>query len=91
MDYSNRFKQWFSFMIIPIAMKKHRNIKSSMLRDLSKGRLCEIEAINGVVCQFGDKVEVDTPVNDLVVDIVHQIEKNELTSSWENIELFQHI
>lgn len=88
-DYNSNFKKWISFKLIPIAMKKHRNIKASMLNDLSRDRLCEIDAINGVVCDYGDKVNVDTPVNDLIVEIVHKLEKKELTSSIDNLELFK--
>ncbi|XMB73165.1 ketopantoate reductase family protein [Mycoplasmatota bacterium WC30] len=89
LDYKNCIKQKISFMLIPIAMKKHRLIKSSMLNDLAKGRKCEIEAINGVVCKYGDDVGVETPINDRIVEAVHKIENGEFTSKWENIELFK--
>jgi 2-dehydropantoate 2-reductase len=56
----------------------HRALKASMLQDLEKGRKCEIDAINGVVCQAGDDYNIDTPVNDQVVDIVSRIEKGKL-------------
>ncbi len=87
-DYKSKFKRWVSFNLIPIAMKKHRNIKASMLNDLARNRLCEIDAINGVVCEYGDKVKVETPVNDLIVEITHKIEKNILKSTDENLSLF---
>lgn len=91
MDYHNRFKRMISMMILPIAMKKHRLIKSSMLRDLAQGKNCEIEAINGVVCSYGDKVGVETPINDRIVEIVHHIENGELTSNWKNIDLLKDL
>lgn len=37
----------------------HRKLKASMLQDLEKGRKCEIDAINGVVCDFGRKYEYE--------------------------------
>jgi len=88
MDYNSKFKRWISFNLIPIAMKKHKNIKSSMLRDLERNRNCEIEAINGVVCKFGDKVDLETPINDKIVEITHKIEKKLLKSSFDNLRLF---
>lgn len=91
MDYNSKFKRWISFNLIPIAMKKHQNIKSSMLRDLARDRNCEIEAINGVVCKYGDKVEIQTPINDRIVEITHKIEKKELKSSFDNIKLFDEL
>lgn len=88
MDYNNKLKRAFSLFILPIAMKKHKNIKSSMLRDLNHGRKTEIDAINGVVCNYGDKVNLQTPVNDKIVEIVSRIENGELKPEWKNIELF---
>lgn len=34
--YKNTFKRIIATMLIPIAMKKHRNIEPSMLKDLKK-------------------------------------------------------
>ncbi len=87
MDYHNIIKKHISLFILPIAMKKHKLIKSSMLRDIKKGRKTEIDAINGVVCQYGDKVNIETPINDKIVEIVHRIEANELKSEWNNLQL----
>jgi len=89
MNYNSWLKKQFSLFILPIAMKKHKNIRSSMLRDLAKGRKTEVDAINGIVCAYGDKHGVDTMLNDQIVTIVHQIEANELKSTWENIHLIK--
>ncbi|MBN2540022.1 MAG: 2-dehydropantoate 2-reductase [Bacilli bacterium] len=87
MDYHNNFKRWISLRILPIAMKKHKRIKSSMLRDLERGRKCEIDAINGVVCKYGDMAQIETPINDRIVEITHQIENTKSIPEWKNIEL----
>jgi 2-dehydropantoate 2-reductase len=87
MDYNNFIKKHISLFILPIAMKKHKSIKSSMLRDVERGRKTEVDSINGVVCKYGDKVTVETPINDRVVEIVHQIENNELKPEWNNLKL----
>lgn len=88
MDYNNWFKQQFSLFLLPIAMRKHQNIKSSMLRDLQRGYTTEIDAINGVVCDAGDQVNVDTPINDRIVSIVHEIETHKRASTWDNVTEF---
>ena len=88
LDYTNRVKKAFSFFIIPIAIRKHASLKASMLQDLEKGKKCEVDAINGVVCSFGRKVCVPTPMNDMVVEIVHRIEKGELAPSFDNMKFF---
>ena len=88
LDYKNSFKKAISFFIIPIAIKKHALLKASMLQDLEKGKKSEVDAINGVVSAFGKKVGFPTPMNDKVVEIIHQIEDGKLTPSFKNIELF---
>lgn len=55
-----------------------RPAKASMLQDLEKGQLTEVNMINGYVCQVGDKHSIDTPFNDKVVEIVSNIEKGKL-------------
>jgi 2-dehydropantoate 2-reductase len=62
-----------------------------MLYDLQRGRKTEIEAINGVVCEFGEKYSYSTPFNTRIVEIVHDIEDGKLTSSSRNIRLFDDL
>jgi 2-dehydropantoate 2-reductase len=87
MDYNNWFKKQISLMLLPIAMKKHKAIKSSMLRDIENNKPTEIDAINGVVCEHGKLAKIKTPINDRIVEIVHNIENNKLSPSWENLSL----
>ena len=88
LDYSNAFKRAVSFFIIPIAIRKHAKLKASMLQDLEKGKVTEVDAINGVVSMFGRKVGCPTPMNDRVVEIIHKIENGELTPSFDNLKHF---
>ena len=88
MDYNNFFKKRISLFLLPIAMKKHKEIKSSMLRDIGRGLKTEINSINGIVCEYGNKVNVETPINDKIVELVHRIEDKELKSEWNNLQLF---
>ena len=88
LDYSNPIKKAFAYMIIPIAIRKHALLKASMLQDLEKGKLTEVDSINGAVSEFGRKVSCPTPMNDKVVEIIHRIEKGELKPSFDNVKLF---
>lgn len=88
LNYTNPLKKAFSFFIIPIAIRKHAKLKASMLQDLEKGKLTEVDAINGAVSEYGRKVGFPTPVNDKVVEIIHRIEKGELKPGFENLKLF---
>ena len=88
LDYSNPLKRAFAFMIIPIAIRKHAKLKASMLQDIEKGKLTEVDAINGAVSDYGRMVGCPTPMNDKVVEIIHRIEKGELKPGFENLSLF---
>ena len=89
LDYNNALKRAFSFFIIPIAIRKHAKLKASMLQDLEKGKLTEVDAINGAVSDYGRKVGCPTPMNDRVVAIIHDIEKGKLKPCFENLQYFQ--
>ena len=89
--YKNGLKRAIATMLIPIAMKKHRDIEPSMLQDLKKGKKCEIDAINGVVCEWGIKCSVATPINDRIVEIIKKAENGELKPCMENISLFDDL
>ena len=88
LNYTHPLKKAFSFFIIPIAIRKHAKLKASMLQDLEKGKLTEVDAINGAVSEYGRKVGFPTPVNDKVVEIIHKIEKGELKPGFENLKYF---
>ena len=87
-DYDNIVKEKVSNLIIPFAIRKHKAIKASMLQDLEKGKITEVDSINGVVCEFGRKHKVPTPYNDRVVSIIHKIEQGERKPSFENLRFF---
>ena len=89
LDYNNALKKAFSSFIIPIAIRKHASLKASMLQDLEKGKLTEVDAINGAVSAFGRKVGCPTPMNDRVVDIIHRIEQGELSPGFDNLKYFE--
>lgn len=88
LDYKSGLKKAISFFIIPIAIRKHAKLKASMLQDIEKGKLTEVDAINGAVSDYGRKVGCPTPMNDRVVEIIHKIEKGELSPSVDNLKYF---
>lgn len=89
--YKGSLKRAVATLLIPIAMKKHRDIEPSMLQDLKKGKACEIDAINGVVCEWGKKCGIATPINDRIVELVKQAEAGELKPQADNIRLFDDL
>ena len=68
-----------------------RAIEPSMLQDLKKGKPCEIDAINGVVCEWGRKCGVPTPINDRIVEVVKKEQAGELPLEEKNIRFFDDL
>lgn len=89
--YKNSLKRAFGLFLMPIAMKKHRNIEPSMLQDLKNGKPCEVDSINGIVCEWGRKKNVPTPVNDLIVEVIKKEQNGELKLEASNINLFKDL
>lgn len=87
-DYRGPIKRAISFCLIPVAMKKHARLESSMLQDLRKGKACEIDFINGVVCEYGARFGVPTPCNARTVEIVHDIEAGKARIAFSNTALY---
>ena len=76
----------FALFALPIAMKRHKNLRSGMLADLEKGRKCEIDFINGVVCKAGKEAGIETPLCDKIVEITHGIENGLYEISPANLD-----
>ena len=89
LDYKGAVKRAISFFIIPIAIRKHAKLKASMLQDIEKGKLTEVDAINGAVSEYGRKVGCPTPMNDRVVEIIHNIEQGKMKPGFENLKYFK--
>lgn len=47
-----------------------KDLKTSMLQDVEKGRRLEIDALNGFVCRQGRAAGIETPVNDTIYALV---------------------
>ena len=89
LNYTNPVKKALSYLIIPIAIRKHAKLKASMLQDLEKGKLTEVDAINGAVSAYGRQVSHPTPMNDRVVQIIHDIELGKLKPGFDNLRYFK--
>ena len=88
LDYHNGLKKRLSLFILPIAIRKHALLKASMLQDIEKGKLTEVDGINGAICAYGRSVGCPTPMNDKVTALIHRIEAGELKPSFDNLTLF---
>ena len=82
------FKRFIAYMVLPFAMKKHKKLVSGMLKDLQNGRRCEIDFVNGAVVNAGRSVGVQTPINEQIVRLVHDIENGLYEITYKNTDLF---
>lgn len=89
--YKSTPKRVFAETLLPIAMKKHRAIEPSMLQDLKHGKPCEIDAINGVVCKWGKKCGVPTPINDRIVEIIKRAQAGKQSLVQGNVCMFNDL
>ncbi len=68
---------------------KYRNLTSSSLTALRRGRPTEAPFLNGWVSEKGREYDVATPVNDNVCRIIAEIEAGNRTISPDNLTEFQ--
>ena len=69
---------------------KYRRLKSSALQSLERGKQTEIDFLNGYITRNAAELDVPVPVNDVIVNMIHQIEnkKREITISNFNDPFF---
>ena len=89
LGFKTSIKKVFSFLVLPLTMRKHFLLKASMLQDIEHGKKTEVDALNGEVSRYGRKYGCATPINDKVVEIIHKIENGELKPGFENLKYFK--
>ena len=89
--YKGALTRAFAQLLLPVAMKKHREIVPSMLQDIRNGKPCEVDAINGVVCEWGRKCGIPTPINDKIVELIKKEQDGKLRCNPSNIMYFDEL
>jgi 2-dehydropantoate 2-reductase len=51
-----------------------RHTLGSILQSIKRGKSTEVDYMNGEIVNLGKKMGVPTPVNSLIVGLVHQVE-----------------
>ncbi|MHB8781299.1 MAG: ketopantoate reductase family protein [Candidatus Geothermincolia bacterium] len=77
--------------VLELVFGPHRHIRGSMLQDLEKGLRSEVDTLNGYLSVKGREAGVPTPVNDIVVGIIRDIQDGGLRPGPDNLELFSVI
>jgi 2-dehydropantoate 2-reductase len=79
-------REFIAESIIELLKTKHRNIIPAFYVDICKGLKSEIDYINGYIVARGCELKVPTPVNEIVVKMIHEIEDSKRTVGLKNIE-----
>lgn len=85
LNYNGAFKRVLSFLIIPVAMKKYKNLVSGMYFDLAAGKKCDIDFVSGVVAEHAQRAGMAVPATQAVLTLAEQIERGEVPLSPDNI------
>lgn len=79
-------------ILLRMAARKYKDIKSSSLQSLLRGRKTEIDYLNGFVVSESTKHGLDAPVNKILVDMVKEIESGKREIDPKNInEIIQKL
>lgn len=65
---------------------KYRRLKSSSLQSLQRGKLTEIDYLNGYISSSGKEYGVPTPVNEAIVNMIHEIEDGKRKITFTNLD-----
>lgn len=77
---SDEFYQYLMKRLLPPTFS-HR---ASMLQDIQRGRMTEIDALNGAICQYARDLGIHTPYNDLLTALIKFKEKKAFLSSHDH-------
>ncbi len=82
------WKTQIVYALLPFAMKKHKLLKSGMLKDIERGRKCDVDFVCGALVAAGRAVGVETPTAEQAVEIVHGIENGLYEITAKNLDFF---
>ena len=83
--------KWYNSIIkivVRMVGKLYSDVKPSTLQSIEAGEKTEIDILNGFFVVNGDKYGVDTPVNDKLVAMIHEIEEGKRKCTPDNLAEF---
>jgi 2-dehydropantoate 2-reductase len=80
------FKHYVKQTIIKIIRRKYKDLKSSSLQSIERGKKTEIDFLNGYLVVEGEKFGVETPLNKYVLETIQSIEQGEESPSLEGLK-----
>ncbi len=86
-DLMKVFGGKFAKFLLPAAMKKYKETRSGMLRDIMAGKRCDVDFVAGAAVQAGKKWGVPTPLLERAVALVHDVENGIAEIAPETLRL----
>ncbi|MCQ2462129.1 MAG: ketopantoate reductase family protein [Clostridia bacterium] len=74
-----------------IGKLKYSDVKPSLLQALERGEKTEIDIFNGYISEKAKEYGIETPVNDLVVKLIREIEEDKRPMGIDNIYEFKSL
>ncbi|MHA2253141.1 MAG: ketopantoate reductase family protein [Candidatus Kariarchaeaceae archaeon] len=68
-------------LILKYIGRKYKNYKSAALQSLEKGNPTEIDYLNGYIATKAEELGIQTPANQYITQLVHEIERGEKKST----------
>ena len=72
-------------MIFVVGLK-YKNLKSSSLTSLERGKKTEVDVLNGWISRKAKQYGIPTPVNDKLVELIKEIESGRRSMSPDNLK-----
>lgn len=89
--YIDKDTGWFKKLLKDLLVRyigwQYRQVKSSTLQSIERGRKSEIDVLNGYVVKKAREVGVAVPVNQAITELMNMIDRDELELSSSNVEL----
>jgi len=71
-------------LILMIIGYRYRKLKSSSLQSLERGKLTEVDFLNGYIVRNGELFGSPVPVNTMILNMLHQIEQKKRAIAADN-------
>ncbi len=73
-------------VLLAVVARKYRRQRSSSLQSLERGKVTEVNFLNGRIAAEGRVRGIATPMNDALVALIHRIESGTTTSSVDRLD-----
>ena len=68
-------------------VKPYFHIESPMLQDIRSHQRCDTRAIQGTICEYGDRYGIEAPINRRIESVLIQMERGEMPIMYDNYRI----